>query len=294
MRCAAESVMPDLVAVTAEPLAGGSSAFVVALTLESADAEYRRVVFRQHTDSAVKEHTGLVASKEFHLTQELAGQGLEVARPLALHDSDPSGGPWLVSEWVQGTTEVAEADVDAALSQMADYLTRLHQVDPDRLTAPGITEIEDPIGALPGYLLADDTGRSIRRALDVGVHRRPNASVLLHGDFWPGNVMFQRGNLMAVLDWEDAAWGDPLVDLACARLELTCAYGAEASERFTTLYLGSGQRLDQHDLPLWDMYVAATALSSMHLWGLPPDEETARRQTTRQFLEAAIDRLDAC
>lgn len=291
MEAAARSVMPDVVSVAVERLAGGSSALVAVLVLESAAGVQRRVVFRQHTNRAGKEHTSLVASKEFHLTQELAGEGLAVARPLALHGSETCDGPWLVSEWVEGSTEVAEIDIDVALLQMAGFLTRLHHVEPDRLSAPGIAQIEDPVEALPKYLLDDQIGRSMTRRLRAGVERHPNASVLLHGDFWPGNVMFERGHLVAVLDWEDATWGDPLVDLACARVELACAYGAERSERFTAAYLASNQKLDLHDLPLWDLYVSSTALSAMHRWGLSPGDEAARRQTTGHFLDAAFERL---
>ncbi|MFK7916734.1 MAG: phosphotransferase family protein [Ilumatobacter sp.] len=293
MRAAAQSVMPDVVSVALEPLAGGSSAFVAVLVLESAAGVQRRVVFRQHTDRTGKEHNGLVASKEFHLTQELAGEGLAVARPLALHGSEACDGPWLVSEWVEGTTHVAAHDLDSALLQMGDYLARLHHVKPDRLSAPGIAQIEDPVEALPEHLLDDQIGRSIKHVLSAGVERRPNPSVLLHGDFWPGNVMFESGRLVAVVDWEDAKWGDPLVDLACARVELACAYGAEASGRFTASYLASNLQLDEHDLPLWDIYVSSTALSAMHRWGLSPGIEAARRRTTGHFLEAAFERLIA-
>jgi aminoglycoside phosphotransferase (APT) family kinase protein len=40
--------------------------------------------------------------------------------------------------------------------------------------------------------------------------------VLLHGDFWPGNALWRDGALVAILDWEDAAIGDPLADVANA------------------------------------------------------------------------------
>jgi aminoglycoside phosphotransferase (APT) family kinase protein len=37
---------------------------------------------------------------------------------------------------------------------------------------------------------------------------------LVHGDFHYGNVLFDRGRVTAVLDWEIASLGDPLVDVA--------------------------------------------------------------------------------
>ncbi len=287
--------MPDTVSVEVKPLVGGSSALVARLVLTAPSGAQRQVVFRQHTDRAMKEHTGFVAAKEYHLTRDLALQGLEVPRSLALHPDRTSDGPWLVTEWVEGSTAVDDADVDSALFQMADFLARLHDVDANSINAPGLVRIEDPTKALPKYLSDDETGSVLRRALDCGVQRRPNADVLIHGDFWPGNVMFDQSRLVAVLDWEDAKWGDPLVDLACARVELTCVYGPDASERFTAHYLKMSRhrtgRLLDHDLALWDVYVSATALSTMHLWGLPSRDEAARRAATKRFLDSATNRL---
>ncbi len=45
-------------------------------------------------------------------------------------------------------------------------------------------------------------------------------------------------------------------------------------------------QIDLTDLALWDVYVSATALRSMHLWGLSSDDERIRRRTTGRFLEA--------
>lgn len=68
--------------------------------------------------------------------------------------------------------------------------------------------------------------------------------VLLHGDFWPGNVMWRGKTIAAILDWEDAAVGDALSDLACARVELACAAGVDAAEMFTAAY-GAVRPIDE-------------------------------------------------
>ena len=62
---------------------------------------------------------------------------------------------------------------------------------------------------------------------------RRNPAVLLHGDFWPGDVLWQAGRLTAVLDWEDAQVGDPLADVGNTRLEFLWAFGREAMQQFT-------------------------------------------------------------
>jgi thiamine kinase-like enzyme len=57
---------------------------------------------------------------------------------------------------------------------------------------------------------------------------RVNQAALLHGDFWPGNILWKNGRLTAVIDWEDAALGDPVADFANSRLEILWAYGRKA------------------------------------------------------------------
>ena len=132
--------------------------------------------------------------------------------------------------------------------------------------------IEQAVAALePGGQLVG------RRALTGGVsgaglasgdvEQGLNRSVVLHGDYWPGNVLWQGGRLAAVIDWEDASLGDPLADLATARVELLCRYGDAAMERFTARYLAvhkdTSGPLHLDTLPLWELYVSASALAAM-------------------------------
>jgi len=55
-----------------------------------------------------------------------------------------------------------------------------------------------------------------------------NASTLLHGDFWPENTLWQNEKLVAVIDWEDAERGDPLIDFAKSRSEIVWIFGVDA------------------------------------------------------------------
>ena len=100
---------------------------------------------------------------------------------------------------------------------------------------------------------------------------------------------------MAVIDWEDASLGDPLADLATARVELLCQYGDDAMERFTTAYLTMHAEtigpLPLDSLPVWELYVSAAALASMGEWGLDPADEAYRRHHTERFFEQAARRL---
>jgi aminoglycoside phosphotransferase (APT) family kinase protein len=96
----------------------------------------------------------------------------------------------------------------------------------------------------------------VRNALTLALPlSQLNPNVLLHGDFWPGNILWHNGSLAAVIDWEDAALGDPLADLAIARLDLHWIFGAAAMHIFTAKYL-SQNKIDIYALPRWDLYAA--------------------------------------
>lgn len=42
--------------------------------------------------------------------------------------------------------------------------------------------------------------------------RRPDGTVLVHGDYWLGNLLVEDGRILAIIDWGTARWGDPAID----------------------------------------------------------------------------------
>ena len=80
----------------------------------------------------------------------------------------------------------------------------------------------------------------------------------------------------AILDWEDAAFGDPLSDVACCRVELRYKFGKASMQRFTEAY-ARDRVVDRERLALWQVYVAAAAQRFMGKWGLAPALEAHMR-----------------
>jgi aminoglycoside phosphotransferase (APT) family kinase protein len=78
-----------------------------------------------------------------------------------------------------------------------------------------------------------------------------NEQVLPHGDYRPGNVLWRHGKLVAVINWEDASVGDPLLDLAIGRLGIAWIFGLDAGQAFTYHYQAIKQ-VDGGNLPYWD------------------------------------------
>ncbi|MEM1249436.1 MAG: phosphotransferase [Acidobacteriota bacterium] len=274
--------------VSAHALAGGVSAEMRRLVLETPQGA-QEIVVRMQRDNEWKGGEASVSAKEFNLLRALHRKGLKV--PAILH-LDVTGAilpaPCYAMELVPGSSTVRDEALESALEQMAEFLRQLHELDGEDQDLP---LLEDPRTEVFQYLPDPDAARLVREVVENSPGDAPaNPPRLLHGDFWPGNVLWHEDRLAAVVDWEDAALGDPLADLAAARVELLCQYDEQAMELFTSRYL-SGSDVDVSDLPLWEIYVSASALATMKHWGLAPDEEAKRRKATEGFLQRALSDL---
>jgi aminoglycoside phosphotransferase (APT) family kinase protein len=157
----------------------------------------------------------------------------------------------IVVDYVEGKVDAAPAGPAEFLGPFVSALAEIHRVDPADLSFLPERELTD-VRARPGE---SDALRRIRDDLASPSALPPrNRAVLLLGDIWPGNMVWRDERLVAVLDWEDAALGDPLADVANARLELLWARGAEAKEDFTTRYRALVPEVDFTDLSYWDLW----------------------------------------
>ncbi len=290
-----QRIAPQGTLVRAWALQGGVSARVTALEIARPDGRTEKVVVRRH-GAVDRAHNPQVGEVEFGLLDMLRGAGVAAPRPYHL---DRSGEifpePYIVIEYIEGQPEFAPTDVGALTAQLAAALGAIHRVDCSGLDRSFLPRQEERFAArlrerAPG---ADEAGdeRRIREAL-AGVWPLPqrNSPVLLHGDFWPGNVLWNAGRLVAVIDWEDAAFGDPLADLANARLEMLWAFGLDTMEDFTEHYVALAV-VDRTDLPYWDLCAALRPAAALGTWGLDEGTEKAMRAGLGGFIDRALDRL---
>ncbi len=77
--------------------------------------------------------------------------------------------------------------------------------------------------------------RTVQTTLLRLVHSPPPdlPGVFIHRDFHPGNVLWRRGRVSGLVDWEAAALGPPVVDVAHCRVNLLEHGGLTAADRFT-------------------------------------------------------------
>jgi aminoglycoside phosphotransferase (APT) family kinase protein len=59
--------------------------------------------------------------------------------------------------------------------------------------------------------------------------------VLVHRDYHPGNVLWRRGTVSGVVDWQAICTGPAVIDVAHCRVNLL-TFGAAAAGQFTALW----------------------------------------------------------
>jgi aminoglycoside phosphotransferase (APT) family kinase protein len=253
-------------------LAGGVSADVDRLDVHLADGRTTRVVLRAHGDS----HSGHPAELEHGLLQALHRSGLPVPEPLLV---DVSGSlladPFLVMTFIEGTSAFPAAQEGHYIDRMADVLARIHALPTALL--PALPARSDPLPEVLGYLPEGAEWETLRKHLEsLAGTSYVGAPTLLHGDFWPQNLLWSGDAVAAILDWEDAALGDPLSDVACCRVELRYKFGPSGMQRFTRAY-ARRRAVDPQRLALWQVYVASASQRFMGGWRLAADLEAHMR-----------------
>lgn len=256
----------------AHALSGGVSADVYRLDLVAADGAPRSVVLRVHGPR----HNGHPAALEFDILQAVTGLGVAAPHALALDESLrflPH--PFLLLEHIDGETAFLTHAADQHAATMANVLAEIHALPITGL--PALPSRKDPIPEVYDFLPKVTELEALRRALsEMGdtIYKGPCA--LLHGDFWPGNLVWRELQLVGILDWEDAAIGDPLSDVACTALELTYVAGTAGAEQFVRAY-GRLRPIDPIRFALWQVYVAAAGHHAMGGWGLEASREARMR-----------------
>jgi aminoglycoside phosphotransferase (APT) family kinase protein len=242
------------------PLKGGISAEMIAFEIERPDSQFSRMILRRPSEQTLQRNPH-AAEDEFKVLQLTKSLGLATPTPYYLDQSGANfSTPYLVIEYIDGKPEFAPDPGADFIFQLAKHLAKIHSAgysnqDISFLPKAANACIEISREQLTNLDPSLDDG-SIRGALEeVLPLPQRNAPALLHGDYWPGNILWREDMLVAVVDWEDAKLGDPLIDFAISRLDILTIFGIEAMQSFTHHYQ-SLMDIDYAYLPYWDLCAA--------------------------------------
>lgn len=304
----AQRVKTGSTLIHTEALMGGASAQVILLDIRHLNGEMKKYLLRVHSeiDRTRNPH---VASHEFKLLAALYAAGLPVPQP---HYLDVSGEvfaiPYLVVDYIEGATHYAPQNLPNFLQQSVELLAKIHQIKQKLPLGEGAAldflsnraeHVLWWIGYQPEQLDEELDEGPLRDTLrGLFPLNQVNDDALLHGDFWAGNLIWQDGKLVGVIDWEDAEIGDPLSDLSIARLDILWAFGQTAMQDFTRAYQTLMPHLDYSNLPQWDLFSALRPANQLAAWaamwkgyGRSDVTSTTMREAHHWFVQQAKEQL---
>ena len=234
-----------------------------------------------------------------------------VLAPEVLVELEPSDalGSGYVMRAISGSPDpnlfLAEADPALALADIARELAATHRIDCTGLAVP-VMDTAAALAELRGRFISYGGDRPILalalRWLEANIPP-PVTPRLVHGDFRLGNLMFEKGRLIGVLDWELAHLGDPHEDLAFGCMTVwrfsrpdRPGYGlGTLAELFAAYEAAGGMPVDPARFRFWTIYRtfwwALGCLQMGGFWRAGHDRSVERVVVARRTAEQELDLL---
>ena len=187
------------------------------------------------------------------------------------------GAPGLITSFVEGRQIASPKDTSAWAQELAELLLLIHNVRPPIVDKGLLFEgQEEALFILRDYAARERLGHPLSNDIygavgDLLSHLKPAPAVLLHMDYWQGNVLWHGDHISAVVDWDFASYGDPAIDVAYFRMNMYLRGIKPAADIFLRRYEEvSGRALK--NLGFWEVVAAARPLPNPALW-IPASRE---------------------
>ena len=205
---------------------------------------------------------------EFYLLKSISNKQVPTAEAFYFDNScEILDKPFMVMSFLEGQIFEPKEGEFSFLEIMAKQLIYIHQTDITYL--PELPIRIDPLDELISYLPKESRWDELNSFIKgLNKEKFEGEKVFLHGDFWLGNLLWKDSLIVGVLDWEYAATGDPLSDLAVACLEVRYEAGIEGVDIFKYTY-SNFLDIDEYRLSLWLIFVASSTLHFIDEWKLP-------------------------
>ncbi|MFI5944844.1 aminoglycoside phosphotransferase family protein [Streptomyces uncialis] len=266
-------------------LAGGGSARAVVLRTGGPGGEVRE---RFATEVAALEAA--------------AERGVAAPRVIAYDlDGTAAGRPALLTSVVPGSSRVPAAADPARMRALGAAAAALHSLPMTPRAA--LPRRSRPLADVDFGALRRPHGPSPlwRRATEAFARAAvpDEAGVLVHGDLWQGNTMWDGGTLTGIVDWDSAGVGHPGVDLGSLRCDAALYFGERAADEVLSGWCEASGRA-AGDTAYWDLVAALSTPPDLAMWlpalteqGGPALDRATVAERRDRFLRAALHRLDA-
>jgi aminoglycoside phosphotransferase (APT) family kinase protein len=218
--------------ISARALRGGMSSAVHLLTVADGAGQRRQAVLRRYVRPELNAEDPDIAAREARALNVAGSVGVPTPALLAVDPAGTQAGvPAVLMSRLPGRVDWWPSDVGRWLRRLAGVLPAIHAAPLPPAGLIGPFAPDPPASYQPPPWARDP--RIWERAADIGRGPAPDLpQVLVHRDFHPGNVLWRRGTVSGVVDWQAACTGPAVADVAHCRVNLL-TLGADTAEQFT-------------------------------------------------------------
>ena len=242
--------------------------------IESPDGKRSQIVTRCYSQHGIPQQKAI---REFEILSYLQDYPeIPVPKPL-YKDSDGSilGLPGIVTGFAKG--EQIEAQPESVhwtqvCTKAARMLAKIHAVSIDPTTQDYLLDGNAEVvwflkgDEIPDYMQAHPDGSQVWQAVyALRPKLQPVKPRLVHVDYWSGNLLWEDAEISAIVDWEEASYGDPGIDVAYCLMELYLEGMDAAAAEFLQAYeQEAGQPVE--NLAYWQLAAAARPMIHLDDW----------------------------
>ncbi|MCB9134024.1 MAG: phosphotransferase [Anaerolineales bacterium] len=288
-----QAVEPGSMLTTFALMPGSFSNYTHVIDARTARGAAFRLVIRRYKVFGDYDR-GEKAAREYQTFELLQRHGIPAPRPLILDvTGDMVGSPGIVTSFVPGKSVYTPADPVTWAHALAKMLAKIHTIPCDAETQNFLLDGDAEVSwfirgeAPPDYMLAHPNGAKVWQTVKNWFPaRRPGTPGLMHIDFWSGNILWKGTQISAVLDWEEAAFGNPAYDVAYSLLDIMMLGYGHVADEFLRVYEAE-RGCPVADLGFWQL---AASVRPMFGWG---DEifESPAKERLEGFIADAFRRV---
>jgi aminoglycoside phosphotransferase (APT) family kinase protein len=236
---------------------------------------------------------GEKARREFVALKFAYENGIPVPEPLLLDEKgDFIGSPAIVTEFCDAKHDLSPENQEEWAKTLASTLSDIHALpccilkdsfilDANREASWFLNSSEPP-----QFMRDFPRGIEVWKASnDLCTKLESLQTAIVHIDYWPGNILWKNDKIAAVLDWEEAAYGDPIIDVAYARMEMYIMGLSTAAGVFMEEYDKlSGN--EARNLIFWELAASARPMFSPQTWNITA---SPRKEQFEGFIDKTLN-----
>lgn len=238
---------------------------------------------------------GEKARREFKTFEYLHRFGIPAPEPLYLDDAGSLlGTPGIVTRFVPGRLMLeVPADPKDWARKLAITLAKIHSIPCGEETRAFLLDANAEATwflnseTAPGYMRSFPGGTEVWQVLrDAYPCIQGVQSGFVHIDYWEGNILWHGNEISAVLDWEEAALGDPAIDVAYARMNIFLMGLDRTADDFLHIY-ESEMGATVANLGFWELAASVRPMENTEDWKVADNTEFDMN-IFKQFINGAL------